>query len=120
MLLGVKSVADFTYTQFAVGWGLGTAGGLSNPFTFQVSAGAHLDLGHHLYGEAGIGYGEWYLKDPSSSLQRSEVRLDARVGFEPVHGVTPFVGGGMAQRITGKGWNGPDLRGEYFLGVSVL
>jgi hypothetical protein len=125
-LLGLKSVTDWTYTQFGVGYGLSSvsdptaANGQYHRVTWQGTFGAHFDLGNHLYGEAGIGYGEWYKEHANSPLLRSEVRLDARVGFEPVYGLTPFIGGGLAQRITGKGWSGPDLRGEYFLGVSVL
>jgi hypothetical protein len=121
MLVGVKSVTDYTYSLFAVGYGFranqvpGTPG--AHRVTHQESFGLHLEPARRLFAEAGIGYGAAY--SPSdSTLVRSEVRFEARVGFEPVHGVTPFVGGAVTERIQGS--DHVSVRGEYLVGVSLL
>ncbi|HTQ06422.1 MAG TPA: hypothetical protein VMI54_21330 [Polyangiaceae bacterium] len=117
LMVGLRSVVGYTYSELAAGYDPG----LDRP-SYQVTAGLHLDLGHRLYGEVGGGYGESYegANGPlfsDKALVRSEVRYEARAGFEPVHGVTAFAGGGLTQRIHGTG---SEIRGTYFFGVSFL
>ncbi|HSU41651.1 MAG TPA: hypothetical protein VLJ38_18865, partial [Polyangiaceae bacterium] len=75
--------------------------------------------------EPGVGYGEMYDNQggggpfTNSSLHRSEVRFDLRVGAEPWHRLTPFVGGSLTRRIRGNGQEAT-YRGEFSAGLSFL
>src|SRR5262249_46545926 len=109
LMAGVKSVVGYTYSQLGAGYDPGHA-----RLSHQETLGLHLDLGRGLYGEVGGGYGESYESGElfrDKGLNRSEVRYEARVGFEPVRGVTAFAGGGLTQRVKG---HGADVRGTYF------
>jgi hypothetical protein len=116
VFVGLKSVTDLTYSLIGVGYEpSGQAIG------HQETVGMHLELPGHFFAEPGGGYGEMYSDKGAAlsnkALVRSEVRFDARVGFEVIHGVTPFVAGSVTKRIMG---HGADVRGEYLFGVSVL
>lgn len=115
LMVGVRSVVGYTYSQLAAGYDPG-----HDRLSHQETFGLHLDLGHHLYGELGGGYGESHQSSgpfTDSHLVRSEVRYEARVGFEPIHGITGFAGGGVTQRVRGTG---SEVRGTYFFGLSFL
>jgi hypothetical protein len=120
LFVGLKSVTDLTYSMFGVGYDL-TSGSSSGAYHLghQESFGAHLELGHHFFLEPGIGYGATYKNGDftKSGVVRTEVRFDARAGFEPIHGVTPFVGGSLTRRVQG---HGADFRGEFSFGVALL
>jgi hypothetical protein len=117
LMVGVKSVVGYTYSELAIG----DDPGHDRP-SHQETLGLHLELRHRLYAELGGGYGETHqssgpFTDSNQSLVRSEVRYEARVGFEPIHGVTAFAGGGLTQRVKGQG---ATVRGTYFFGLSFL
>lgn len=108
---GYKSVTGYTYTQAGIGYDVA-----HDFYRWEVGTGLHLNLGHGLYGETGLAYAQTHSAKADQEM-RKEVRYDARVGFEPVRGVTPFVGGGLSRRLTGAG---ADYRGEFSLGISFL
>jgi hypothetical protein len=118
LVLGIKSVTDLTYSQIGIGYDP-----FQRRFRNDLGAGLHFELGSDFYLETGIGYDETYkLGDGNKafvndSLVRSQLRYDARVGFEPIRGVTPFVGGALTRRMDGGGAN---FRGEYCFGLSFL
>jgi hypothetical protein len=115
LMVGVKSVVGYTYSQLAIG----DDPGHDRP-SHQETLGLHLELGHRLYGEIGGGYGESHQgSGPFSDRApyRSEIRYEARAGFEPIHGITAFAGGGLTQRMKGEG---APVRGAYFFGLSFL
>ncbi|HWP07217.1 MAG TPA: hypothetical protein VNN72_15805 [Polyangiaceae bacterium] len=109
--VGYKCIAGLTYTQAGGGYDV-----VNDTGRWEVGAGVHLALPYGFYGEAGGGYAQIHNAKGSDS-ERQEVRYDLRMGFEPVHGVTPFVGGTLTQRVYG---GGAVLRGEYAVGVSFL
>jgi hypothetical protein len=117
-VVGIKSVTDLTYTQLGFGYDP-----FNDRFRNDLGLGLHLELGHHLYAETGVGYDETYKVGPgeqaftNDSLVRSQLRYDVRVGFEPIRGVTPFIGGALTRRLDG---GGGDFRGEYAFGLSVF
>jgi hypothetical protein len=117
-VVGIKSVTDLTYTQIGFGYDP-----FNDRFRNDFSLGLHLELGHRLYAETGVGYDETYdvgrgdQAFTNDSLARSQLRYDVRVGFEPIRGVTPFIGGALTRRLDG---GGADFRGEYSFGLSVL
>jgi hypothetical protein len=117
-LVGVKSVTDLTYTQLGVGYDP-----VQERFRQDLSVGLHLALGQRFYAETGLGFAETYRAGrgervySNRSLVRGELRYEGRVGFEPVRGITPFIGGGLTQRMQG---GGAPFRGEYCFGLSVL
>jgi hypothetical protein len=108
---GYKSITGYTYTQAGIGYDL-----THDYYRWEVGTGLHLNLGYGFYGETGLTFAQTNSAKANQDV-RKEVRYDARVGFEPVRGVTPFVGGGVSRRLTGEG---PDFRGEFALGVSFL
>jgi hypothetical protein len=117
LMAGVKSVVGYTYSELAIG----DDPGRDRP-SHQETLGLHLDAGHRLYAEVGGGYGETHqssgpFTDSSRHLVRSEVRYEARLGFEPIRGVTAFAGGGVTQRVKGQG---AEVRGTYFFGLSFF
>jgi hypothetical protein len=118
LVLGIKSVTDWTYSQIGIGYDP-----FQRRFRNDLGAGLHFELGSAFYLESGIGYDETYqLGDGNKafvndSLVRSQLRYDARVGFEPIRGITPFVGGAVTRRMDG---GGADFRGEYSFGLSFL
>ena len=118
LFVGLKSVTDLTYNLFGIGYDL-----VNNRVSHQESVGAHLDVAHLFFVEAGVGYGETYDDRhgggpfTNSSLVRSEARFDLRVGAEPLHRFTPFVGGSLTRRIDGRG---ALYRGEFSAGISFL
>jgi hypothetical protein len=109
--VGYKCITGLTYAQ--VGGGIDVT---NDTGRWEVGAGLHLPLPYGFYGEAGAGYAQIHNMKGSDS-ERQEVRYDLRTGFEPVHGITPFVGGTLTQRVYG---GGAVLRGEYAVGVSFL
>jgi len=111
LMAGYKSVTDYTYALGGVGYDP-----IDQHFRVDFSTGLHLAFAPRWFGELGIGYDN--TRDVSSGDElRHEVRLDGRVGFEPVHGVTPFVGGSVTRRIEGQG---ADYTGQYAVGLSFL
>jgi hypothetical protein len=108
---GYKSITGFTYTQVGVGWEPAR-----DHYRWDASSGVHLEPGRGFYGEAGLGYDQSRSTKNGQEI-RQEVRFDARVGFEPLRGVTPYVGGSATFRVAG---GGADVRGEYAFGVSFL
>jgi hypothetical protein len=110
-VISVKSVTDLTYSQLGVGYDLG-----QSRYRQDGSLGMHFELPRHFYAETGAGYDETH-DDKSDKLVRGEVHVDARVGFEPVHGVVPFIGGSVTRRTAGRGG---DYRGEYSFGVALF
>jgi hypothetical protein len=111
LVAGLKSVTDLTYTQIGFGYDP-----FSDRYREDGSLGLHLELGHRFYGETGFGYDETQSFRGGKTV-RSEVRYDARIGFEPIHGITPFVGGSLTRRLSG---GGADYLGEYCFGLSLL
>lgn len=109
---GVKFVTDYTYVF--LGFGAELARSRSRT---ETGAGLHLDLGR-AYGEVGVGYSNVSDNDnDSDQALRQNFRYEARVGYEVFPSVTPFFGGGIAQRLQGEG---RAVRGEYFLGLAVF
>ena len=108
---GYKSVTGYTYTQAGIGYDVA-----HDYYRWEVGTGLHLNLGHGFYGETGLAYAQTNSAKADQEI-RKEVRYDARVGFEPVRGITPFVGGGVSRRLTGAG---ADYRGEFALGISFF
>ena len=109
--VGMKSVIDLAYTDLAVGYDP-----FKDRYRSDVGLGVHLELGHHFSGETGFGYDETH-DVRGDHLVRGQVRYDLRLGFEPVGGVTPFVGGSLGWRVAG---GGAPLRGEYSLGFAAF
>jgi hypothetical protein len=111
LMAGYKSVTDYTYALGGVGYDP-----IDQNFRVDFSTGLHLAFAPGWFGELGIGYDN--TRDISGGEElRHEVRLDGRLGFEPVHGVTPFVGGSVTRRIEGQG---ADYTGQYAVGISFL
>jgi len=108
---GYKSITGFTYTQAGGGYDV-----VNNTYRWELGTGVHLPLGYGFYGEGGLGYAQIH-NTQGNDNERQELRYDLRVGFEPVHGVTPFIGGTLTQRLLG---GGAAVRGEYAFGVSFL
>jgi hypothetical protein len=110
--LGVKFVTGYTYSYF--GGGHDFAG---NGYRIEAGAGGHFPFAGSFFAEAGLAYVH---KRESGPLDldpvRQELRYDARLGVE-LGLVSPFVGGGLAQRIAGEG---TDFRGEFSAGVAVF
>lgn len=109
--VGYKSITDLTYTQAGGGYDV-----VNDTYRWEVGAGVHLRLPYGFYGETGLGYAQIH-NTKGNDNERQELRYDLRIGFEPVYGVTPFVGGTLTQRVWG---GGAALRGEYAVGVSFL
>jgi hypothetical protein len=120
LFVGIRSVTDLTYNLLAVGYDP-----VHNRVGHQESIGAHLDVAGLFFVEPGVGYGAMYDNDvgggpfTDSSLHRSEVRFDLRVGAEPWHRFTPFIGGALTRRIRGNGHEAT-YRGELSLGMAFL
>jgi hypothetical protein len=108
---GYKSITGLTYTQ--AGLGYDTA---NDTYRWEAGAGLHLGLPYGFYGETGVGYAQIH-NAKGNDNERQELRYDLRLGFEPVHGFTPFVGGTLTQRVWG---GGADFRGEYALGAAFF
>jgi hypothetical protein len=108
---GFKSITGLTYTQAGIGYDV-----VNDTYRWEVGAGVHLALPYGFYGETGAGYAQIH-NAKGNDDERQEVRYDLRLGFEPLYGVTPFVGGTLTQRVWG---GGAAVRGEYALGVSFL
>jgi len=108
---GYKSITGYTYTQAGIGYDFA-----HDHYRWEVGSGLHLNLGRGFQGETGLAYAQTNSAKADQDI-RKEVRYDARVGFEPVRGVTPFAGGGVSRRITGAG---ADYRGEFAFGISFL
>lgn len=109
---GYKAITDYTYTQGGIGYALTG----DNNYRYELGTGLHLALPYGFYGETGLGYAH-EASSKSDSDVRQEVRYDLRVGFEPLRGITPFVGGTLARRVAGRG---SDFVGEYALGISFF
>jgi hypothetical protein len=109
-MAGVKSVTDFTYSELGFGY---------DPWKervrYEASLGLHLALTPMFYGEAGFGYAE--SDKAGGGLVRQELRYEGRVGYEVVHGLTPFIGGALTQRLAG---GGAGVRAEYSFGIALL
>lgn len=109
---GVKFVTDWTYVF--VGFGSELA---KTRRRTEAGSGLHLAFGP-AYGEAGVGYS--VVSDgegASDEAVRQDFHYTLRLGYEVLPSVTPFVGGGLAQRLQGEG---APLRGEYFFGLAVF
>jgi hypothetical protein len=110
---GVKFVTGYTYSYLGAGTGLTESG-----YRIEGGAGAHLTFLPFLFGEAGLAYAqERRTTEFGSDPLRQELRYDLRLGADIARLASPFVGGGLAQRLTGEG---PDFRGEFSLGVALF
>ncbi len=120
LFVGIRSLTDLTYNLIAVGYDP-----VHNRIGHQEGIGVHLDVAGLFFVEPGVGYGAMYDNDvgggpfTDSSLHRSEVRFDLRVGAEPWHRFTPFIGGSLTRRIRGNGHEAT-YRGEFSLGMAFL
>lgn len=108
---GVKFVTGYTYALLGGGYGAG-----GEQVRYEGAAGFHLPI-ERGFVETGVGYAERRRAQEEWSSVRREGRYEARIGWEVVRYVTPFAAGALTTRIQGEGTR---LRGEYYLGVSVL
>jgi hypothetical protein len=109
---GVKFITDYTYVFL----GFGALVTRKRSRT-ETGAGLHLQMGR-AYGEAGVGYSNLSDSDSASDhALRQDFRYEARIGYEVLPSVTPFLGGALAQRLQGEG---TDVRAEYFFGLAVF
>jgi hypothetical protein len=71
-----------------------------------------------LFGEAGLAYAQDRRTGAGDGDPlRQELRYDARLGAELGWVASPFLSGGLAQRLTGEG---RDFRGEFAAGAAFF
>ena len=111
--VGVKFVTGYTYSYFGAGHSL-----TDGRYRVEAGAGGHFSFAGSFFGEAGLAYAhDRETAQPEADPLRQELRYDVRVGADIGRLVSPFIGGGLAQRITGEG---ADFRGEFSAGVALF
>jgi hypothetical protein len=111
-MAGVKFLTDLTVTEVGVGYDP-----WQNRYRHQETLGLHLGFARSFFAELGVGYAEERYARANDDLVRQDVHYGARLGWEVINGVTPFVGGGLNERVAGRG---AVVRGEYSFGLALF